>query len=70
MNLHQNFGINLCNIKITQVVSVRPGFIKIDPLIRVINTFNQQIPIKEQSFVTSVLVSTGQPYDDRIYKFF
>lgn len=52
-------------MKILSVVGARPNFMKIAPFLRAIGTSNAAVPGGEDR-IESVLVHTGQHYDDRL----
>lgn len=61
-------------MKIISVVGARPNFMKIAPLIKAINKYNESfnLPFTSSPFhpISHILVHTGQHYDDRMSKSF
>ena len=57
-------------MKIISVVGARPNFMKIAPFIKAINTFNQELGIRNNETIKHTLVHTGQHYDDQMSKAF
>ena len=57
-------------MKIILIAGARPNFMKIAPIIRAINSFNQTNPINPTNSINYSLVHTGQHYDYKMSKVF
>jgi UDP-N-acetylglucosamine 2-epimerase (non-hydrolysing) len=57
-------------MKIISVVGARPNFMKIAPFIHAINIHNQSVADTSYSYISHILVHTGQHYDDKMSKAF
>ena len=57
-------------IKIINVVGARPNFMKIAPIVDAINKHNGQLENNSPGYIESVLVHTGQHYDEKMSKLF
>jgi len=59
-------------MKIISVVGARPNFMKIDPFIKAINSFNKSLPLalSPPPPISHILIHTGQHYDERMSKAF
>ncbi len=57
-------------IKIINVVGARPNFMKIAPIVDAINKHNGQLEDNSSRYIESVLVHTGQHYDEKMSKLF
>jgi UDP-N-acetylglucosamine 2-epimerase (non-hydrolysing) len=56
--------------KIINVVGARPNFMKIAPIVEAVKSFNERYKSKFQHSIESILVHTGQHYDDKMSKSF